>query len=118
MQMNPDIMYPVGTYYTTENSTNPSSKLGGTWELVRQTYGGELLAFGVANNDNDKSAMSGGMKFSDLGIKKDMLVDYSGQTVLEFSAGTWLVHSRGIVGLVKANAIISGRSNRSYNVTK
>lgn len=110
MNMNPDFMYPVGTYYTTEDSNNPSRKLGGTWTLVRRTYGGELLAYGVANNTNNSSEKSGGMRFSDLGLTESLKEDYSGQNVLEFYYGTWLIHTRGIVGMVKANAIISGQS--------
>lgn len=110
MNMNPDFMYPVGAYYTTEDGNNPARKLGGTWTLVRRTYGGELLAYGVANNTNSVAEKSGGIRFSDVGLTEDLKEDYSGQNVLEFYYGTWLIHTRGIVGMVKANAIISGRS--------
>lgn len=31
-------MFPVGSTYTTTTNTNPSSKLGGTWELINKSF--------------------------------------------------------------------------------
>lgn len=113
MNINTDLTYPVGSHYVSENSTNPSSKLGGTWELVRRTYGGELLAYGVAKNTTTGSTVFNSNQYysmSDLEISEDLKDDYSGQNVLVFEWGAWHIYTQGIVGMVKSTSIITGLS--------
>ena len=117
MKMNTDLMYPIGTYYTTESSTNPSNKLGGTWELVRETHGGELLAFGIAKNTTTEyTYYDRTIAMSELKLSSDILEDYSGQNVLKFEAGTWSIYPQGIVGMVKSNAIVTGLYNTNIAI--
>ena len=33
-----DMVYPIGSIYTSVNSTNPSIFFGGTWEIIDNTY--------------------------------------------------------------------------------
>ena len=33
-----DTWYPIGSYYITKTNTNPSSIVGGTWNLVHKTF--------------------------------------------------------------------------------
>lgn len=113
MKINTDLTYPVGSHYVSENSANPSSKLGGTWELVRRTYGGELLAYGVAKNTTTGGTVFNSNQYysmSDLDISEDLKDDYSGQNVLVFEWGAWHIYPQGIVGMVKSTSIITGLS--------
>ena len=117
MKINPDLTYPIGSYYITENSSNPANKFGGTWQLVRRTYGGELLAYGVAKNTTTGSTTFTSNQYrpmSDLELSVDLREDYSGQNVLWFDSGAWRIYTYGIVGMVKATCIVSGLSKGNY----
>lgn len=117
MQINTDLTYPIGSHYVSEDGTNPGNKFGGTWELVRRTYGGELLAYGVAKNTTTGSTTWTGNQYrpmSDLGISVDIREDYSGQNVLWFDSGAWRLYPQGIVGMVKYTAIVTGLSQGNY----
>lgn len=48
-----DLFYPVGSYWISDNSTNPGTTIGGTWEQVKDTF---LLAAG----DNYAAGSNGG----------------------------------------------------------
>lgn len=111
MKINPDLVYPIGSHYITEDSANPSLKFGGTWELVRRTYGGELLAYGVAKNTTTGStvfAKDSYRPMSDLSLSPEILMDYSGQNILRFNSGTWHIYPQGIVGLIKSTSTVTG----------
>lgn len=117
MKINPDFIYPIGSYYTTESSENPSLKLGGTWELVRNTYGGELIAYGVAKNTTTEyTDYSTTKTMADMKMSADILEDYSGQNVLKFEAGTWSIYPQGIVGMIKATSILTGYYNTNIAI--
>lgn len=119
MKINTDLIYPVGSHYVSENSANPSSKLGGTWELVRRTYGGELLAYGVAKNTETGSTTLPANQYcamSDLGLSVDIKDDYSGQNVLWFDNGAFRIYPQGIVGMIKATSIVTGYYNTNIAI--
>ena len=61
-----DKTYPVGSLYISENNTNPSEILGGTWER----YGNGKTLVGVDSSDNDFNTVNktGGSKTNTLAI--------------------------------------------------
>ena len=45
-----NVLYPIGSCYTTSTNTNPSSYLGGTWELIHKRYKSAWLSTGFTYN--------------------------------------------------------------------
>lgn len=45
-----DLIYPVGCYYWSSNSTNPGTLFGGTWEQIKDRF---ILAAGTTYNVGD-----------------------------------------------------------------
>lgn len=111
-----DALYPVGSTYTTKNATNPSSYLGGTWELVRNYMGGELIAFGHTYNNNDALTVGNDTYkgWSDIFAGNNQTVsitNYTTNQILSFDSGTFKIDSYGIAGLIEATVTLSGNKN-------
>ena len=112
-----DSMYPINSIYTSKSAKNPGEQLGGVWELVRNYMGGELIAFGTSYNKNaaDYHLIGGTYKgWSDIFSSSNQnvsITNYTTNTVLEFDSGTFKVNTRGLVGLVEAEIILSGNKN-------
>lgn len=45
-----DLIYPVGCYYWSSNSTNPGTLFGGTWEQIEDRF---ILAAGTTYNEGE-----------------------------------------------------------------
>lgn len=111
-----DVLYPVGSTYTTKNATNPSSYLGGTWELVRNYMGGELIAFGHTYNNGTALTVSNDAykSWSDIFAGDNQTIsitNYTTNQILSFEAGTFKINSHGIAGLIEATITLSGNKN-------
>lgn len=118
---NPVGYYPIGGIYMSDNNTNPGTLFGGTWQLMRSFYGGELLAYGTAwNSATSNKAFAFNTStysyygVSDIlgGIYTDSLHNYV-SNILMGSSGTIFVQTQGIVGMVEANVEISGLNDNS-----
>lgn len=113
---NPMGYYPIGGIYTSSDNTDPGELFGGTWELERRFYGGELLAYGSAWNESACSmqAVNGtDYGFSDIlpqGVYASHLCNYM-PDILTASSGTIWLQTKGIVGLVEATVEISGANS-------
>ncbi len=113
-----DNVYPVGSIYMSSENVSPSTIYGGSWNLKRTFYGGELIAFGSVmngsiNNDspvNDQEYCS----FADNRIPNKVydVTNYV-DNILNANSGTILVKPQGIVGLVEAEMYISGYGSNS-----
>lgn len=116
---NPVGYYPIGGIYTSSDNTDPGVLFGGTWELERRFYGGELLAYGTAwNSTISPLVASNGVDygFSDIlpsSVYSSHLRNYM-PDILTASSGTIWVQTKGVVGLIEATVEISG-SNDSCN---
>lgn len=44
-----NIAHPIGSIFTTSTNTNPSTTLGGTWELVDKAYKGSFMYINAAD---------------------------------------------------------------------
>lgn len=110
--VNLDTMYPIGSTYMNASDVNPSTLFGGTWELERTFFGGELLAFGTAVNgsrNEDEIVKNLTTPFSDYRIpnKKYNFTNYV-DGILSSGRGTIVIKPQGIVGLVEAQIYLSG----------
>ena len=114
---NPIGYYPVGAIYSSESDVNPGTLFGGTWQLMRTFYGGELVAYGTAwNSESIDKTFDANTYYgiSDVlgGVYTDSLHNYI-PDILTGSSGTIWVQTKGIVGLVEANLEISGCTDNS-----
>lgn len=110
---NPMGYYPIGGIYMSSDNTDPGELFGGTWELERRFYGGELLAYGSCWNDSPCSFQ--GVNGTDYGFSDSL---YGGTfashiqnylpDVLTPSSGTIWVQTKGVIGLIEADVEISG----------
>ena len=54
-----DMIYPIGSCYTTSTNTNPSSTLGGTWELIdKQFMGTTITSSGFTINTTNVTSLN------------------------------------------------------------
>lgn len=117
---NPMGYYPIGGIYTSSDNTDPGVLFGGTWELERRFYGGELLAYGTAWNSTSgtKEFTTGTYAyygFSDIFANTeytDSICNYM-PDILTGRAGTIWVQTKGVVGLIEASMTISGATANS-----
>lgn len=115
---NPIGYYPIGSIYASEDNTDPGTLFGGTWQLMRTFYGGELVAYGTAWNSGARDMECVANTYygiSDIfggGIYTESLHNYV-PDILTGSSGTIWVQTKGIVGLVEANVEISGATENS-----
>ena len=110
-----DNILQVGDVYFTSTSDNPSERLGGTWELVHNFYGGELLAYGtIFNNANNTTEYPNNkdVAFSQIGNQQANINNYFNE-ILTHDNSCMLVKTKGIVGMVEAQLYITayGDSN-------
>lgn len=108
----PDLMYPVGSIYTTSESISPETLFGGTWTKIRTFYGGELVAFASvrASGSSSTSIADGtevGFGDSRVGEKSHDITNYI-DGVFTIGNGAIKVQTKGIVGMVEASMTISG----------
>lgn len=110
-------VYPIGATYVSKRNVNPSEYFGGTWVLDRDFRGGELIAYGLAYSTNPGDTVGGSTYkgWSDIFSIANQGVNVTNYVlgVLEHTSGTFMVHSKGIVGLVEATLTISGNGNSS-----
>ena len=114
---NPMGYYPIGGIYTSSDNTDPGELFGGTWELERRFYGGELLAYGTAWNSGSSSLVCYNTVYysiSDVlgGIYSSHLCNHM-PDILTDDSGTIYVNTKGVVGLVEATMKISGQLDSS-----
>ena len=105
-----DNILQIGDVYFTSTSDNPSERLGGTWELVRSFYGGELVAFGsVWNSSTNSKTINEDVitPFSDISGKKSDITNYV-DDILSFNSGTFMAKPKGIVGMFDVQMFITG----------
>lgn len=108
--------YQIGDIIITSTNDNPSNILGGTWQLTRTVYGGELVAFGIvqAEGGSTKKCLKDNYyPFSDdgiLGTSKSYNVTNYVDGILTGNSGTIYVNTQGVVGLVECDVFISGLS--------
>jgi len=113
---NPMGYYPIGGIFTSTENINPGELFGGTWQLMRTFYGGELVAHGSAWNDKASSLVASKEQsygFSDIlggGVYASNITNYI-PDIFTPSSGTIWVQTKGIVGLVEAYIEISGMIN-------
>lgn len=106
-------LHPIGSIVVSNNTTNPSSYLGGTWVQERILYGGELIAYACVNADNSSRvsvAADTSLGFGDsrIGTKTHYINNYI-DGILVAGNGAIKVDTQGIVGMVEADVTISGR---------
>ena len=107
-------VYPVGSKYISNSSTNPSSILGGgTWVQERTLYGGELIGYAVAKvsgSGSTEAAAGERVAFSDNKTGTTTTYDVTNYVdgVLYGGSGAIRCNTKGIVGMVKATMCISG----------
>lgn len=115
---NPIGYYPIGGIYTSTDDTDPGTLFGGTWQLLRTFYGGELVAYGTAWNSSSRNVEFVDDTYygiSDIlvgSVYTDSIHNYI-PDILTGSSGTIWVQTKGIVGLVEANVEISGSTANS-----
>lgn len=107
-----DEVRPDGSYFFTEEDVNPADLYGGTWEKIRTFSGGELIAVGTSQNrkTNSTSVNSGvGIAYSDNKIPdKGVIMTNYVDGILTFQSGTFMVHTKGIVGIVEVEYTLGG----------
>ena len=101
----------IGETYITTTNESPSSLFGGTWELVRTFYGGELIAFGniTSSGANKTFNQDATIEFSNGNVtnRNPYYKSYI-DDVLSTKNGTFLVKTKGIVGFVDCHITWSG----------
>lgn len=105
-----DNILQIGDIYFTSTSDNPSERLGGTWELVRSFYGGELVAFGTIVNHSSNTkvvAQDEVVPFSDISGKTSNITNYV-DDILTFDSGTFMAKPKSIVGMFDVQMFITG----------
>ena len=81
-----DIIYPVGSYYETSNTTfNPNNVWGGTW--VEDTGGRVLIALDSSDSDFNSVNQTGGEKEHTLTINEMPSHKHSVNTIYPFNFG-------------------------------
>lgn len=112
---NPMGYYPIGGIYTSTDGTNPAELFGGTWQLMRTFYGGELVAYSTTWNTVDNNTIF--MKDSKNGFSDIFSGDNTSNHIVNYipdiltkSSGTIWVQTKGIVGLVETYVELSGHS--------
>lgn len=112
---NPMGYYPIGGICTSHENINPGELFGGTWELIRPFYGGELLAYSTTWNTRDSETRF--MQDSSNGFSDIFAGDNTSNHICNYmpdiltkSSGTIWVQTKGVVGLVEVNVEIGGHS--------
>lgn len=105
------LAHPIGSIYTSQDSTDPSTLFGGEWELIKTYRGGELLACcTVASVDGSSCDQNESIAFSDarVGTKSDEGTYNYFPNILQCYAGTILCKPQGIVGVIEVEMQICG----------
>ena len=106
-----DIAHPVGSIYTSQDSTNPKDLFGGEWELIKTYRGGELLACcTVASTNGSSCGQNESIAFSDakVGTKSDEGTYNYFPNIFQVYGGTILCKPQGIVGIIDVEMQICG----------
>lgn len=109
-------LYKVGDIYITTNSANPSTRFGGTWELKRTYYGGELIGFCEIHNtisnssplDRDRVSWFSDATF--IPSKRALVVNYV-PSIITFHGDAALIKPQGIAGMCKVHLALSGHTD-------
>lgn len=116
-----ELTHPVGSIYTSQDSTNPKDLFGGEWELIRTYAGGELLAYvTVSASGGSECAQNTDVAFSDsrVGTKSAAGQHYNtgvnSEYVLGYESGTIMCYPRGIVGMVEADIYLTGSGSHLW----
>ena len=111
--------HPVGSVVMTNTNTNPSETYGGTWELVRRLWGGELIAvgqawttsaYGYALTSNQVYAFSS----QEVGTKNYSGWNFIGELFVG-EGGTLKCKPQGIAGTIVVDMFLSGECQSGSN---
>lgn len=107
-----DNILQIGDVYFTSTSDNPSERLGGTWELVRSFYGGELVAYSTTyNSANNTQIWNSNIDYSffEIGNMESKIINYFDDIIAIYN-GSIYIKTKDIVGVVEVQVYISGRN--------
>lgn len=106
----PKGMFPVGFIIYTDNSTNPGTYLGGTWEQIAQ--GRVLVGQDPTDADFDTAGDTGGSKTANLEHNHSISLSHSGTAVGDHAS---LTHStiKSNVSAGSGLQLVSGINNHT-----
>lgn len=104
-------IYPVGSVFSSDQNVNPSTWLGGEWELVKKYHGGELLGFAsMVATGGETCEANTNVSFADtkIGAKTTNITNYV-ENILVLEGARIKVNPQNIVGMVEAFVSMSGQ---------